>query len=111
VAPFGGIRDVDAVPRIPIDRDKIAEFCRRWRIAEFALFGSVLRDDFGPDSDVDVLVRLQPDHGLSLFDWVDMIEELKGMFGRKVDLVEREGLLNPFRRHSILASKQVIYAA
>jgi len=102
---------VSGVPRIPIDRDKIAEFCRRWRVVEFSLFGSVLRDDFGPDSDVDVLVRLQPDHGLSLFDWVEMIEELKRMFGRGVDLVEREGLLNPFRRHSILASKQVIYAA
>jgi len=102
---------VNAQPRIPIDQETIAEFCRKWRITEFALFGSVLRDDFRPDSDVDVLVRLQPDHGLSLFDWVDMIEELKQMFGRNVDLVEREGLRNPFRRHSILTSKQVIYAA
>ena len=102
---------MNAQPRIPIDYQRIAEFCRKWRISEFALFGSVLRDDFGPDSDVDVLVRLQPDHGLGLFDWVDMIEELKRMFGRKVDLVERQGLRNPFRRHSILTSKQVIYAA
>lgn len=102
---------MNAQPRIPIDQETIAEFCRKWRITEFALFGSVLRDDFRPDSDVDVLVRLQPDHGLSLFDWVDMIEELKQMFGRNVDLVEREGLRNPFRRHSILTSKQVIYAA
>ncbi len=98
-------------PRLPIDRGRIAEFCRKWRVKEFALFGSVLRDDFRPDSDVDVLVRLQPDHGLGLFDWVDMIEELKGVFGRNVDLVEREGLRNPFRRHAILTSKQVIYAA
>ena len=97
-------------PRISIDRPRIVEFCRKWRIMEFALFGSVLRDDFGPESDVDVLVRLHPRHGLSLFDWVDMIEELEQVFGRKVDLVEREGLQNPFRRHSILTSKQVIYA-
>jgi predicted nucleotidyltransferase len=102
---------VNARPRIPIDRERIAEFCRKWRVREFALFGSVLRDDFGPDSDVDVLVRLQPGHGLNLFDWVNMIEELKGIFGREVDLVELEGLENPFRRHSILTSQQVIYAA
>ncbi len=100
-----------AQPRIPVDRGRIAAFCRKWRIAEFALFGSVLRDDFRPDSDVDVLVRLQPDHGLSLFDWADMIEELKLMFGRSVDLVDRDELRNPFRRHSILTNQQVIYAA
>jgi predicted nucleotidyltransferase len=105
------VRHVNAQPRISISYPRIAEFCRKWRIIEFALFGSVLRDDFGPESDVDVLVRLRPDHGLSLFDWVDMIEELKQMFGRSVDLVEREGLQNPFRRHSILTSKRVIYAA
>jgi hypothetical protein len=98
-------------PRIDIDMSRIAEFCRKWKITELALFGSVLRDDFRPDSDVDVLVRLQPGHGLSLFDWVDMIEELQQLFGRPVDLVEREGLQNPFRRYSILTSKQVIYAA
>ena len=98
-------------PRIPIDRERIGEFCHKWRVIEFSLFGSVLRDDFRPDSDVDVLVRLHPDHGLSLFDWVDMIEELKQMFGREVDLVERQGLRNPFRRHTILTGKKVIYAA
>ncbi len=102
---------MNAQPRIAIDHERIAEFCRKWHIREFSLFGSVLRDDFRPDSDVDVLVRLQPDHGLSLFDWVDMVEELRQMFGRNVDLVEGQGLRNPFRRHSILTSKQVIYAA
>jgi uncharacterized protein len=95
-------------PRIPIDRQRIAEFCRKWRIEEFALLGSVLRDDFRPDSDGDVLVRLQPGHGLSSFDWVYMVEELKQIFRREVDLVELQGLRNPFRRHSILTSKQVI---
>ena len=98
-------------PRIPVDREQIAAFCRKWRIAEFALFGSVLRDDFCSDSDVDVLVRLQPDHGLDLFDWADMREELTLMLGRPVDLVDLEGLRNPFRRHAILTNKQVIYAA
>jgi len=97
--------------RISIDERKIAEFCTRWRIREFSLFGSVLREDFRPDSDVDVLVTFHPDARWSLFDFVDMQEELKALFGRDVDLVEAEGLRNPFRRHSILQSKEVIHAA
>ncbi len=100
-----------APTHISIDRQKIADFCRKWRIAEFSFFGSVLREDFRPDSDVDVLVKLQPDHGLSLYDWVDMIDELKSMFGRDVDLVEKTTIRNPFRRHHILKSHEVIYAA
>jgi predicted nucleotidyltransferase len=106
-----GVGHTIAQPRIPINREKITAFCRKWKLREFALFGSVLRDDFRLDSDVDVLVALGPDHGLSLFDWVDMIEELKELFGRNVDLVEKETLRNPFRRHSILTNRQVIYAA
>jgi hypothetical protein len=97
--------------RIDIPGDRITEFCRKWKIAELALFGSVLRDDFRPDSDVDVLVSLSGDAHWDLFDWVDMIEELKVIFGREVDLVEKSGLRNPFRRHAILSSKEVIYAA
>jgi uncharacterized protein len=97
--------------RIPIDRDKIAEFCSRWRIAELALFGSVLRDDFRPDSDVDVLVTFDPNAGWSLFDLVDMREELTTLFGRDIDLVEADGLRNPFRRRAILRSKEVIHVA
>ena len=97
--------------RISFDAGKIAEFCRKWRIAEFALFGSVLRDDFRPDSDVDVLVTFDPDAGWSLFDLVDMQEELTTLFGRHVDLVEADRIRNPFRRHAILRSKEVIHAA
>lgn len=100
-----------ARPRIPIDHKRIAEFCRRWRISEFALFGSVLRDDFRPDSDVDVLVSFEQEAPWSLFDFVDMAEELKTLFGRNVDVIEKAGLRNPFRRHAILTTKQVIYAA
>lgn len=96
---------------IPIPQEKIAEFCRRWKITELALFGSVIRDDFRPDSDIDVLVTFAPDAEWSLFDLVGMQEELKAMFGREVDLVERKGLRNPFRRHEILSTKQVVYAA
>ena len=95
---------------IPLDREKIEDFCRRWKIAEFSLFGSVLRDDFGPDSDVDVLVSFSPEIPWSLFDWIDMIDELKEIFGREVDLVEESGLRNPFRRKEILENRQVVYA-
>jgi len=99
------------IPHIDVAKDRIAEFCRKWRVREFSLFGSVLRDDFGPDSDVDVLVVLAEDAPWDLFDWVDMIEELKVIFGREVDLVDKTAIRNPFRRHSILQSHQVIYAA
>jgi len=91
--------------------DQIAAFCQKWKIAELAVFGSVLRDDFRPESDVDVLVSFTDDAHWSLYDWVDMQEELEGMFGRDVDLVEKKSLHNPFRRHAILTTKQVIYAA
>lgn len=98
-------------PKIRIERKAIADFCRRWKITEFALFGSVLREDFRPDSDVDVLVSFEPDARWSLGDLVEMGEQLTELFGRRVDLVEREGLRNPFRRQSILSTREVIYAA
>jgi len=96
---------------IGVDRARIEEFCRKWKVAELALFGSVLRDDFGPDSDVDVLVELEDDAPWNAFDWVDMIEELKGIFGRDVDLIEKAAIRNPFRRHTILRTREVVYAA
>jgi predicted nucleotidyltransferase len=98
-------------PRIDVPMDRIREFCLKWKVKELSLFGSVLRDDFRPDSDVDVLVVLAEDAPWDLFDWVDMIEELKALFGRRVDLVEKTAITNPFRRHYILRSRKVIYAA
>ena len=98
-------------PRIPLDKKSIAEFCRRWKITEFSLFGSVLRDDFRPDSDVDVLVVFQDDAERDLFDHMKAEEELKQIFGRDVDLVEKRAIRNPFRRHHILSNCEVIYAA
>ena len=100
-----------ANPNLNIPKDKIEAFCKKWKIVEFSIFGSVLRQDFSPKSDVDVLISFEADIPWSLFDWVDMIEELKGILGREVDLVEKSGLRNPFRRHEILNSRQVIYAA
>jgi uncharacterized protein len=96
---------------IPLDREKIADFCRRWKISEFSLFGSVLREDFGPESDVDVLISFEPEVPWSLFDYMDMREELRDILGREVDLLEISGLRNPFRRQKILSTRRVIYAA
>lgn len=97
--------------RIRIERKAIADFCRRWKITEFALFGSVLREDFRPDSDVDVLVSFEPEARWSLSDLMEMEERLTELFRRRVDLVEKEGLRNPFRRRSILSTREVIDAA
>jgi hypothetical protein len=100
--------------RISVDCEKIADFCKRWKITEFALFGSVLREDFHPDSDVDVLVTFAPDARWGLFDLVRMESELAGIFGRKVELVSRRGLessANYLRRKAILESAQVVHAA
>jgi len=95
--------------RIP--RKKIAEFCKRWGITEFALFGSALRADFRPDSDVDVLVSINPKAHIGLFEIAEMEIELEDMFKRPVDMVEKEGLRNPYRRREILRTAQVVYAA
>ena len=94
-----------------MDRGRIADFCHKWRVKEFSIFGSALREDFRPDSDIDVLVLLDENAPWSLFDWVDMIDELKEIFGRDVDLVEKSTLRNPFMRHSILNNREVIHAA
>jgi hypothetical protein len=98
----------------PIDQEKIKAFCARWKIREFSIFGSALRDDFKPDSDVDVLVSFSEEARWTLFDLSRMQDELKQIFGREVDLVSRRGLessANHLRRQVILESAQVIYAA
>jgi len=99
---------------IAIDKQKIEAFCRRWKIKELALFGSVLREDFGPDSDVDVLVDFAEDAHWSFFDMVTMQDELKEILGREVDLVERRTLErseNYIRRRHILQSLEQVYVA
>jgi uncharacterized protein len=96
--------------KIRIPRKKIAEFSRRWRVTEFSLFGSVLRDDFRPESDVDVLVTFAPDAQVSLFDLVQMKLDLEKIFNRPVDVVEKDALENPFRKREILRTAQVVYS-
>src|SRR5437870_12276841 len=94
-SPLGGggaMSQVINYHGLEISRDKIADFCKRWKITEFALFGSVLRDDFRPDSDIDVLVTFAPDARWSLIDFLHAEEELCEIVGRKVDLVSRHGV-------------------
>lgn len=101
------------ITAIELPIEKIAEFCDRWQIIEFALFGSVLRDDFRPDSDIDVMVQFHPD-ACSTFSALDRMEaELKTIFQRDIDLITRQGVetsRNYLRRQEILSSAQVIYA-
>lgn len=100
---------MDAKLTLPIE--KIEKFCLKWNIVEFSLFGSILRDDFEPESDIDILISLSEKADLDLYDWITMIKELEGIFGREVDLVEKSTLRNPFRRHSILTNREIIYAS
>jgi len=97
--------------RITIPRKKIIEFCKRWKVVEFSLFGSVLREDFNHDSDIDVLVSFSTDARVSLFDLAQMQIELKEIFSREVDLVEQASLRNPYRRREILQTARRVYAS
>lgn len=100
--------------RLHVEPRRIAEFCGKWRIRELSLFGSALGDDFRDDSDVDVLVVFedsQRDFGPWMTELTEMEEELQSIFGRPVDLVEKRLVRNPFRRHHILTTRRIIYAA
>jgi len=97
-----------------ISSERLAEFCRRWRVAELSLFGSALRDDFRPDSDIDLLVTFTPDADWRYWDVLAMQNELTSLLGRKVDLVERaavEASENWIRRKHILEHAEPIYVA
>lgn len=95
--------------KIDIPKEKIADFCRKHGIRKIAFFGSVLRDDFMPESDVDVLVEFKPGHtpGLAFF---TMQRELSEILGRKVDL-NTAGDLSPYFRDEVLSEAQVLYDA
>ena len=96
------------------DRVALERFCRRWKVAELALFGSTLRDDFDADSDVVVLVSFAPGTDWSWGQWLDMIDELREIFGREVDLVSRSAVErseNPYRKRHILSHLEPLYVA
>ena len=99
---------------ISIPQRELAAFCRKWKIRRLSLFGSVLRDDFRPDSDVDMLVSFLDEAQWRLFDLIHMEEELSAMLGRKTDLVDRrsvEASRNYIRRRHILSSLEQVYVA
>ncbi|MBI2433868.1 MAG: nucleotidyltransferase domain-containing protein [Candidatus Hydrogenedentes bacterium] len=98
-------------PNFVPDRSALIAFCRKWHVRELSLFGSALREDFGPESDLDFLVSFEPGTSLDIDNLLDMKEELEAQFGRPVDLVEKEALRNPWRKSEILRTHQVIYAA
>ncbi len=94
--------------------DRVAVFGRRWKVTDLEVFGSVLRDDFGPPSDIDLLVRFAPDARWSLFDMMEMEDELTAMFGRRVDLLSRRAIEqseNWLRRKEILGTAEPLYVA
>ena len=96
--------------RIPISREVVAEFCRRHHIRRLSLFGSVLRDDFRPESDVDVLVEFDAEHGPGLIAMAGMEIELSGLLGRKVDLLT-PGFVSPYYRDRVLRDAYPLYDA
>lgn len=99
-------------PSVTIPTEQLAEFAKRWSITELSLFGSILREDFRPDSDVDVCVVFDPAKRFDLDDYLQMLDELSAIFGgRQVDLVERRLIKNPFRRHKIITTRKIVYAA
>lgn len=100
------------VKNIDIPLEKIKAFCVRWQVIEFALFGSVLREDFNADSDIDVMVKFDTEAHRTFTDLEDMEVELTNIFKRKVDVITRNGIENSrnyLRRQEILSSAQVIY--
>lgn len=104
-----------APPRIPLPMEAIKAFCEKYGVAELSVFGSVLRDDFRPDSDIDFLVRFQGNDAgpwMSKFD--ELADDLSSLLGRKIDVVDRGGIEqspNYLRRKHILDSARVIYVA
>ncbi|WP_419942127.1 nucleotidyltransferase family protein [Candidatus Palauibacter sp.] len=98
---------------IDVPQHQVVALCKRWRIAELALFGSVVREDFGPQSDVDVLVTFHPSARPTLMDMARIEEELSELLGRRADLLERRAIersRNYLRREAILGSARTVYA-
>jgi len=101
-------------PGLTVDRDRLTQLCERWQVARLELFGSVLRDDFREDSDIDLLVTWQPGSRRTLFQFATMHDEFAELFGRRVDLVGRrsiEGSRNPLRRAAILETVRPFWEA
>lgn len=100
--------------KIRLPEGALAAFCQQWKIKEMSLFGSVLREDFRPDSDIDVMVSFEEDAGWGLLELVRMKRELKALLGREVDLLTKKSIEqshNWVRQQEILSTAQVVYVA
>jgi predicted nucleotidyltransferase len=98
------------IGQLDVALESIKSFCTKWKIVELSLFGSALREDFRADSDVDVLVAMQPGVTWGLR-WFQMQRELESLLGRRIDLVAKRAIKNPFRRQEILTTRRIVYAA
>jgi predicted nucleotidyltransferase len=99
---------------VALDSQEIQDFCRRWKIKGLSVFGSILRDDFGPESDVDFVVDYDEDADWDLFDAMSMQEELEAILGRSADLLDRKGIEsseNRFLKHAILSTQVPVYGS
>jgi predicted nucleotidyltransferase len=99
------------LPGLQFSQHDLEAFCERWGVVKFAIFGSAARNQLRPDSDVDVMVTFKPDSRVSLWDFVTMKDELSGLFGRPVDMIEDGAVRNPLRKKSIERDLTVVYAA
>jgi len=98
-------------PKLEIDDSAIAALAKKYKVKELAFFGSVLRDDFNDSSDIDILVEFIDDNRYSLFDLYGIRDDFEKILGKEVDLIEKQGLRNPYRRDNILKNARVVYAA
>lgn len=99
------------LPKLEINENKVKEIASSYKILELYIFGSALRQDFNDKSDIDLLIKLSKDSGYSIFELIEIKEKFENLFSRKIDLVELEGLRNPYRKEEILKTAKIIYAA
>ena len=99
------------LPKLEINENKVKEIASSYKILELYIFGSALRQDFNDKSDIDLLVKLSKDSGYSIFELLEIKEKFENLFRRKIDLVELDGLRNPYRKNEILKTAKRIYAA
>ncbi|MBN1969727.1 MAG: nucleotidyltransferase domain-containing protein [Candidatus Delongbacteria bacterium] len=98
-------------PKTSIDVDELIEIAKNFKIKELYLFGSVLREEFSENSDIDILIVFHENSNYSLFEFLDLKEKLELCLNRKVDLIEKDGITNPYRRKEILSTSRRIYVA
>lgn len=98
-------------PKISINENELIEIVKNFKIKEIYFFGSILREDFSASSDIDILIVFQENSNYSLFELMDLKEKLELCLNRKVDIVEKDGITNPYRRKEILSTARRIYAA